>query len=230
MLVLLLIACAASVPSLATPLSTVDTNQLNRAGGRIELPGMVIHGGSQKMIELEGKMALADGILEFGSVLPLGRDYESLLTIDAKPSAIHFALLLIGCEPGPLPRQAAAGEDTATQLSITVTWSREGRQESHPLEELLLQRATGRVPQNAKWYFTGSYFTKDLFGRGEVFMSDVEEAHIALWWTRAVIINIGGDYGNPYNDDQSGFAVNTQRVPASGTPVKVTIRKRGQTD
>ncbi len=61
-------------------------------------------------------------------------------------------------------------------------------------------------------------------------MSDIEEAHIALWWNRSVIINIGGDHGNPYNDDQQGFDVHTKRVPPSGTPVKVTIRKAGDPD
>ncbi len=211
----------------AESLPAVDTNRLTRAGERIELPGMTIHGGPEKAVELGGKIALTAGILEFGSVEPQGRDYESLLIINGAPSALQYALLLIGCEPGVLPRLAKPGEPVAERLAITVGWERDGKAKSFPLEQLLVERRTGQPPAAVEWYFTGSYFSTSVAGRGEVFMSDVEEAHIALWWNRAVMINIGGEYGNPYNDDEQGFGVNEDRVPPRDTPVRVTIRKVG---
>ncbi len=71
-----------------------------RADAITNLPGLVIHSGETKFIEAAGKVSLTDGVLEFIAVESSGRDYESLFTLECRPAALKFALLLIGCEPG----------------------------------------------------------------------------------------------------------------------------------
>ena len=101
--------------------SLVDTGAIRRAGTDVTLPGLVIHGGAKKSVEATGTISLADdGILEFLAVEAKGRDYESLLTLECRPAALQFALLLIGCEPGVRPTSAPAGAKTGTPLALEV--------------------------------------------------------------------------------------------------------------
>jgi hypothetical protein len=199
--------------------SLSKTSELARAGSVINLPGLRIHGGNDKFIEADGKVALTDGILEFIAVQSEGRAYESLLTLDCKPSELKFALLLIGCE---------ADEKQGSQLALEIEWQQDGKPKRVPVEELLIDRHTKKPATKLAWRFTGSTFVKDLLSGREVFQADQEAAFIALWWEPAVLINIVGDHGNPYRADDQGFEVLKTAVPPTGTPVKLILRRRVQ--
>lgn len=205
------------------PLS--QSNELARTGSIINLPGLTIHGGEHKFIEATGQMAITNGILEFIAVETGGRDYESLVTLDCKPSALQFALILIGCEAGTVPFRAKAGEKIGDRLQLELEWTAAGKATRQPVEALLRDRKTNKVPANLPWIFTGSYFVKDLSGQ-EVFLADVEKAFISLWWSSAIPVNLGGEFGNPYRSEDQGFEVNSAAVPPTGTPVKLIFRKR----
>lgn len=195
----------------------------------ITLTGLRIIPADPPYIEADGAVALREGILEFITVEPRGREYESLLTLTAKPSALQFALLLIGCEPGHDP---AAGMPTATRpqfdkgtrLQIEIQWEADGQVQRVPVEQWLRDRKTGRPPERLEWVFNGSFFNRDISGN-TIFQADAEEAHIALWWNPAIPINVVGDFGIPYQGDNLGFEVFTERVPPTGTPVKLILRK-----
>lgn len=191
----------------------------------IQLPGLTIRGGDQPVVEATGQICLTNGILEFLAVEPQGREYESLLTLDCRPSALQFALLLIGCETGAVPREATAPTPTGSRLDLTVEWTTAGQTRREPVEQWLLDRRTGQSPTRLDWVFNGSYFTTNFEGR-PVFRADEEQAFIALWYQPAIPINLAGDYGNPYRGDNQGLAVNPQTVPPLGTKVKLLFRPR----
>lgn len=177
------------------------------------LPGIVIHGGERKFVEATGKVAARDDILEFIAVETSGRDYESLFTLDCRPSAMKFALLLIGCEPG---------ESNGSPVSIEVEWD----SKRVPVEQLLIDRRTKKPPESLPWIFTGSYFGKNSVTGQDAFLADEDQAFIALWWQPSVLINLTRDFGNPYRGSDLGFAANPQLLPAKGAPIKLIIRKR----
>jgi hypothetical protein len=210
---------ASAVEAQAPTPSLAKTSELASAGSVVNLPGLTIHGGNDKFIVAEGKMALADGILEFIAVQSEGRAYESLLTLDCKPSELKFALLLIGCE---------ADEKQGSQLTLEIEWEQDGKPKRVPIEELLLDRHTKKPAAKLTWRFTGSSFVKDPLSGREVFQADQEAAFIALWWEPAVLINVVGDHGNPYRADDQGFEALRTAVPPTGTPVKLILRKRVQ--
>ena len=212
-----LLALIFLLSGLARAEDLAKTSELAKAGSIISLPGLTIHGGESKFIEATGKVALTDGILEFVAVETQGRDYESLLTLDCKPSELKFALLLIGCE---------ADEKRGSQLAIEVEWQHEGNAKRVPVEQLLLERRTKKSPAKLPWRFTGSNFVKDPISGREVFQADQEAAFIALWSQPAILINISGDYGNPYRADDQGFEVLKTVAPPKGTPVKLILRRR----
>lgn len=197
-----------------------------QAESAVHLPGLEIRGGEKKYVEATGKVSLTSGILEFIAVEQGGRDYESLFTLECKPSALNFALLLIGCETGAVPREVKSGGKVGGRLRLEVEWQADGKSKRVPLEKLLINRKTKKSPAELPWVFTGSKFVKDIEGR-EVFLADSEQAFISLWWSPAVLINVAGEFGNPYRADDQGFEANTSAIPAKDTPVKLIFRKLG---
>jgi hypothetical protein len=207
--------------------SLADTNQLAEARSVVRLPGLTIHGGQNKYIEMPGQVCLADGILEFLAVEPQSREYESVLTLQCKPSAMHFALLLIGCEPGPPAYRAKPGKRTGDRLHLEVQWTEDGKSRRLPAEQFLLSRRTKQPPKDLQWIFSGSYFVTD-FSSNQVFQADAEQAFVSLWWSASIPINVGRDYGIPYREENEGFEVNAAKIPAVGTPITLVIRRGGK--
>ena len=189
------------------------------AGEEVKLQGVRVVGGDKKYVELTGKVSLTNNILEFIAVEPGGRDYESLLTVDCKPSALKFGLLLIGCEDGAT---------NGSRLVIEVEWQSAGKSRRVPIETWMLDRHTGKTPAPLPFFFSGSNFVPDLFTSNQVFQADAEQAHIALWWQPSILINVHDAPGSPYQGEAQGFEVNTQLVPPVGTPVKLILRKRDE--
>ena len=182
----------------------------------VQLPGLRVH-AETKLVEAAGHIALTNGILEFFAVEAGGRDYESLVTLTCRPSALKFALLLVGCPEG---------ETNGAPLRIEIEWESGGKTNQLPVEALLLDRRTGQAPARLPWIFSGSYFSLDLSGSNQVFTADLEQAHVALWWQPAALINVRATAGNPYRGDDEGYAVNSQRVPPVGTPITLSLRRR----
>jgi hypothetical protein len=60
----------------------------------------------------------------------------------------------------------------------------------------------------------------------EVFLADVEEAFIGLDGHPGVLIQLGGDFGNPYRNPQAGFSANTSKLPPKGTQIRLILRMR----
>lgn len=193
------------------------------AESTVHLPGVEIRGSEKKYIEAAGKVSLTNGILEFIAVEKGGRDYESLFALDCKPSALKFALLLVGCQTNDVPNDVKSAARMGDRLRIEVEWQAGGKTKQVPLEKLLVNRKTKKSPAELPWVFTGSRFVKDIEGR-EVFLADAEQAFISLWWNPAVLINVAGEFGDPYRGDEQGFEV-SNAIPAKDTPVKLILRK-----
>jgi len=190
---------------------------LSRVSGEVvQLPGLRVQ-AEEKTVEATGAISLTNGILEFIAVETGGRDYESLLTLTCRPSALKYALLLLGLREGAT---------NGAPLRLDVEWEVAGQPRRVPVEKLLRDRATGQSPSVLPFIFSGSFFGPDLTGSNQVFHADVEQAHVALWWQPAVLINVRGDRGNPYRNEDQGFEVNSKLVPATGTPVKLIFQSR----
>ena len=130
---------------------------------------------------------------------------------------MKYALLLLGLREGAT---------NGAPLRLDLEWEVAGQPRRVPVEKLLRDRATGQSPSVLPFIFSGSFFGPDLTGSNQVFHADVEQAHVALWWQPAVLINVRGDRGNPYRNEDQGFEVNSKLVPATGTPVKLIFQSR----
>ncbi len=175
-----------------------------------------VYGGKTPRVEAVGKIAECEGeLLEFLAVEPSGRAYESLLTLECKPSALQAALLLLGCKPDG---------KTGTRLALEIAWDADGQERRVPAEELLLERRSLKSPASLRWVFTGSRFVKLPGATEETFLADAEEAFIGLYPHDGLLIQLGGDFGNPYRSPEAGFGANTARLPPKGTAIRLVLR------
>jgi hypothetical protein len=188
------------------------------AGPVAAFPGLAVYGGEAPRVEATGRIADSAGdLLEFLAVESGGRAYESLLTLDCRPSGMQTALLLLGCKP-----HARLG----TKLELELEWILEGRAQQARIEELLIERRTQKAPGPLPWVFTGSRFVRLAGAEAEVFLADAEEAFIGLYAHDGLLIQLGGDFGNPYRSQEAGFAVNAGRLPPQGTQIRLILRPR----
>lgn len=187
-------------------------------------------------LQIEGRVARAEGILDFLAVVEGGREYESVLSLNCRPSALHAALLAMGAKPGPTPeyikwlaenpdkKPANAPDKPGSALLIDVEWKdADGNMKKTSANSLLYNRRTKKAETVVNpWTFTGSVFYKDIEGK-TAYGADVNGAVISVTPEDSVI-QLGWQAGNPYDAEDQGFAVNTDAIPKAGTPVLVTLR------
>jgi hypothetical protein len=86
--------------------------ELAAALARLQLPGVKIN-LDQWSVDVDATVCLREGLLELIACTKDTKEHESIVAIDAKPSHLHTALLLLGAKPGnPAMRQAVDEEAT----------------------------------------------------------------------------------------------------------------------
>lgn len=187
----------------------------------------------ERQVEVDANVVLREGILEYLAVAEGGKEYESVLSLRCKPSQLHAALLLLGCETGGVPQQAKGDyigpsmkrrhENPRSRLDVFVEWQVAGRTVRVRAEKLLTVRtAGGASPGDTYWVFTGSLFDKDDSGR-ELYLADLERSVIAVWYDPSALINLPIPSADPYRGNTYGFRVNTKILPES-SKVKLILQ------
>jgi predicted small lipoprotein YifL len=188
----------------------------------------------EKRIEIQGRFCLEEGILDYLAVTSGGQEYESVVSLRCKGSLLHAGLLAIGALPGPTeqvlkelkqnpPKDQKMPEHPGTPLHIMCEWEKDGKTVSAPACQLLFNRKLKKGQVTGSWCFTGSFFAKDLDGKTEFYMADIEKTLIGVFYAPSAVINLEEDVGNPYDADDTGYAVNRELVPRKDTPVKLII-------
>jgi len=173
-------------------------------------------------------------------------EHESLLILEAEPSHIHTALLLLGLKPGsPVGVEEVGtflyGIDARHPLRLERTWpkflavpakgprvrislvyQKDGRQVEQPASEWVIDRETKRKMASDIWLFTGSSFYRDGDDR-ERYLADINGTAISL-------VNFGDDLlarDTAVQGGQGGgnvYGANEKTVPPPGTKVKIRLR------
>src|SRR5690349_6033182 len=94
-----------------------------------------------KQVRVDCQMLGVEAPLEFFCVLSGTNEHESVVRTDAKPSNIHFALLMLGLEPGePVKYWEAAKKwmpPHGPPLSISVEFKKDGKTVRMPATRLM---------------------------------------------------------------------------------------------
>jgi hypothetical protein len=86
--------------------------ELRAALEKLKLPGVKIN-PEEWCVDVDSRLCLKEGLLELIACTKDTKEHESIIAIEAKPSHVHTALLLIGAKPGsPAQRQAIDPEMT----------------------------------------------------------------------------------------------------------------------
>jgi hypothetical protein len=106
--------------------------------------------------------------------------HETVVTIDAKPSAIHKALVDLGLKPGkPAQKEGDKQEGPEVKLLLETTPGKAGTRV--PVERFLVDRKTGKPMPKVKWLFTGSVLDKVAPDKQEVYGADETGTLIAIF-------------------------------------------------
>ena len=180
-------------------------------------------------VSFPARINMARGALEYLLVTPQGSTHESLFVTDIQPADLHFAMLLLGAKGAglttPAPADAPPGQLDAEYLrrapklkgdalTITATWTAEGRPKTERVENWIWNDQTKKAAVEGPWIYTGSMFAADQF------LAQTEGLFAALVTNPAALIN------NPRqgNDNDALWTVHEKAVPPADTPVEITIR------
>jgi len=214
-----LIGCAL----LGVSIAAVQTEE---TAGELVLPGMRAD-LQKRYIDLEATVILREGDwLELLACSPGTREHESILTVAARPSHIHLALITLGLEPGaPFRNELVDGRFVPVQphgpkVAVSIVQHQDGQEREVPANEWIYDRATQQPLKGRYWMFTGS----ELFeheGR-TIFMADANGTVLSL-------VHFGDDLlarDTELTSDTDGqiLTARTEAIPEVGTQVRIRLR------
>jgi hypothetical protein len=186
-----------------------------------------------KNVTATGKVCLTKGILEYVVVATGGKEYESVFSMDAKPSHLHAALLMVGGLPGKIAREymgddkskaaKKAKQQEASRFDVTIKWVDDGKKVSFPADRFLLNREKKETARDLEWAFTGSMFYKLDDGK-ERYLADEDGSIVATYYDDGAILNLARETKDPYRGESFGFSVNEKKIPPKGTTVLIIFQ------
>ncbi|MFA9477256.1 YdjY domain-containing protein [Phycisphaerales bacterium AB-hyl4] len=191
------------------------------------LPGVTVD-LETRQLELEAVVVLRDGDwLELLVCSPQTREHESILTVEARPSHIHLALLLLGYQPGSPMQWEQTDDGYLTRppqgelLSIYIAYEDDdGEEVEVPATDWIRHEPTGETMAGNVWLFAGSVFER--IHEQNLYVADLNGTIVSL-------VNFGDDLiARPTQvtdqTDEQRWNTYTERIPETGTSVKLRIR------
>ena len=165
--------------------------------------------------------------LEFFCVTDGGNEYESVLRTPAKPSDIHFALLMLGLTPGApatfVPAKREWLPPHGPPLRITCSFQRKGKTIAVPANQMMRSIADKKPMPPALWVFDGSRVMQ-----GGVYAADLTGYVVSICNFDYTMIDVPKMVSN--SNDTLEWEYNPDLVPPKGTPVTMTIEPTGGGD
>lgn len=154
--------------------------------------------------------------VEYGVVHRIGKTHEAIFRTETRAQEIQVAMLLLGAKP---PMTNAFPEDLAIpppgdKVDVQVSWKVGGKRVRHTLEDLILNRETGKPLTRGPWIYNGSNFSEGMF------TAQRDGSIISIHIDPDALIN----NPRPGRDNDDLHVPNTKALPATGTPVEITIR------
>jgi hypothetical protein len=150
--------------------------------------------------------------------------HETVVTIDATPSAVHKALVDFGLKPGKPVMGGEKEEPQGPEVNVYLELPGEaGEAKRISIDRTLVDTRTGKpFPKNVKWRFTGSVMAKpDPNKNEEVYGADLTGALMVIFPVSNQTVlqtNLSMQY-----ERFMKLETNTKVLPKEGTPVKLVI-------
>lgn len=181
-------------------------------------------------MSLPAKVKLTDGLLEYVLVHKTGKTHESMFSTEVPPYHLQVAMLLLGgkgADPKILTNAPPSGPISNAELmeykpkpvpgddvQISVHWKADGTNVVHRLNDLLLNKRTGKAMSNSAWIFSGSMVWEGAF------IAQIEGSVIAIITDISAMFNSH----HPERDRDSLWYVREKILPEEGTEVVIEIK------
>ena len=174
-----------------------------------------------KHVVLLGEVCRAGYPLEFFATYA-NRSYEAVLSINAKPSIVHAALLEVGATAGhPVRFQPEFAPPTGTEIAIEVRWKdAQGKTQSAPAQQWIRNIQTKKVLES-NWVFAGSILTADEKTGQPLYLADSGELICVLNLPTAMLDLPIRSYAALESRLFEAFA---EHLPPAGTPTTVVLK------
>jgi hypothetical protein len=172
---------------------------------------------------VRARVVLREGVLEHLVCLKGTKEHEAILATDASPRQIHAGLLLTGAEPGHPVRFVPQFEPpTGTPIAIEVIWRQDGTTHTSDVRQWVKDEKTKR-PLAIDWVFAGSELFVDPVTKKTLYAADDGDL--------ITVANFGGaildlPIASSANDAERVFSTNTEKIPALGTEVFLSLGPR----
>jgi hypothetical protein len=161
---------------------------------------------------------------------PAGKKaHETVVTIEAKPSDVHRALVSLGLQPGAPIFGDSKDKARGPEIRIGVDVKQpDGTSKRIPLERLMVDIKTNKqFPKGVKFFFTGSVEVQpDPTKPDKVYGADDTGTLIAIFpVTDKTVLQSSLTMAE---EKYLKLEVNKQVLPAEGTPVKLVLEVVGR--
>jgi hypothetical protein len=156
--------------------------------------------------------------VEYALVHRVGKTHEALFRTDVRAQEIHVAMLLLGAKPAMtngFPDDLSL-PPPGDRVTVEVSWRADAKRIRHPLEELILNRETGKPLARGDWIYNGSNFSEGSF------TAQRDGSLISIHIDPDALIN----NPRPGRDNDDLHVPNTASLPPTGSKVEFTIRLR----
>ena len=192
----------------------------------------------KRTVDIEARVCLRDeSWLELLACTKSTKEHESILSITARPSEVHGALLLIGLTEGsPQSFRKVDGKivtipPKGPRVTVSLIYKNDkGKTVEVPAHHWMKNQKTGKPMKDSTWLFTGSYFEKYKVPekRGSKKLVARERYAADLSGTILSLVNFGDEVlsrDTTLTDKKAQvWIMQVKKVPPRRT--KVTIRLR----
>jgi hypothetical protein len=175
----------------------------------------------RKIVIVDGKVALRDGLLEMFACPKGTKEHESIVAVNCKAQFIHGGLIAVGAEPGhPVSFTPEYKSATGPVVQVRVLWKDEkGNNRTALAQEWVQHTKTGQQLEYS-WVFGGSEVHVDETTGKKTYLADGGDLICVSNFTSAML-----DLPIPSSDSNAGlsFRAFTERIPPIGTPVRLVL-------
>ena len=211
----------------------------------LKLPGIKIF-TKERYVDVDATVCLTSGFLELIACTKDSKEHESIIAVNAKPSHMHAALLLLRAKPGTpaMTRRLDDGRwlDTPpsgsdVDVSLVIT-DEKGAQKEHPISEFIERgqeedvygpnavektaEEKGKFPTST-FLFAGSQLYKTEDGTAR-YLSDETGNVISLSTFGDELLCLPGKHSQ--ENGSLSWEINPTHLPALGTKILLRLRPK----
>jgi len=201
----------------ASGLAGAETNLSVKAlGNGMFQAGLVRVDKNSRIATFPVMLNLRDVTVEYAVVHKSGKTHESIFTTEARPQDIQVALLLLGAKPVMTNMFGADGKalPLGEKVLVEVTWTNNGTRVACAMEDLVLNRETGRTLSRGEWIYNGSNFSEGAF------TAQRDGSIVSIHIDPDALIN----NPRPGRENDDLYIPNAAKLPPLNARVEVSIR------